>query len=189
VKGAAAFNGFRDAWPALDHHAHRSPPEQQGYDLVHKWILPAPWVGLILGFLLYFRGYAVANVLMKVAPLRWIHTWLLRRMYFDELYTAVFIGITMMISKLGSAIDKYVIDGIVNGAAKVVRGLADLSGLNDRYVVDGTVNGVAIATGELGDAVRAPQTGRIRVYVMMLLAAVALCIAAATTVLLIGTGN
>ena len=126
---------------------------------------------------------------MKVAPLRWIHIWLLRRMYFDELYTAVFIGITMTISKLGSAIDKYFIDGIVNGAAKIVRGLADLSGLNDRYVVDGTVNGVAIATGELGDAVRAPQTGRIRLYVMMLLAAVAMCIAAATTVLLIGTGN
>ena len=189
VEGAQEFNGFRDAWPVAkmgDAHAEHSKALEHGLGLVHKWILPAPWVGLLLGFALYFKGYAVANVLMKIPPLRWIHTWLLRRMYFDELYMSVIVGFTLLIARLGSAIDKYIIDGIVNGAAKLVRGLSDLSGLNDRYVVDGAVNGVALATSELGDAVRAPQTGRIRVYVMILLAAVALCVAGATTVLVLG---
>jgi hypothetical protein len=47
----------------------------------------------VLGIVIYFNGYAVANILMKIAPLRWIHTWwLYRRMYFDELYMAVFRG-------------------------------------------------------------------------------------------------
>jgi NADH:ubiquinone oxidoreductase subunit 5 (subunit L)/multisubunit Na+/H+ antiporter MnhA subunit len=130
------------------------------------------------------NGYGIANVLLKIPPLRWIHTWLYRRMYFDELYFSVFVAITMGLSKFSAVFDKYIVDGIVNGVAGLVRGASDLSGLNDKYVVDGAVNGVAALSQELGAAVRSPQTGRIRMYVTVLMAAVTLGLAGAIIVVL-----
>ena len=56
--------------------------------------------------------------------------------------------------------------------------------MNDKYVVDGAVNGVATLTQDLGAAVRAPQTGRIRMYVTVLMVAVALGLAGAIIVVL-----
>jgi NADH-quinone oxidoreductase subunit L len=123
-------------------------------------------------------------VLLKIPPLRWIHTWLYRRMYFDELYFSVFVAITMGLSKFSAAFDKYIVDGIVNGVAMLVKGASDLSGLNDKYVVDGAVNGVASLSQELGAAVRAPQTGRIRMYVTILMVAVTIGLAGAIIVVL-----
>src|SRR5262249_51025529 len=94
-------------------------------------------VALGAGLVMYMDGYAVANVLMKIAPLRWLHTWLYRRMYFDELYFAVFVAITMGLSRFSAAFDKYVVDGLVNLAAWVTKQAAFGIGANDQYVVDG----------------------------------------------------
>src|SRR5688572_29838073 len=100
-------------------------------------------------------------------------------MYFDELYYFVFVAITMGLSRFSVAFDKYVIEGIVNLAGWTVKQSAMLVGLHDKYVVDGAVNGMAELTQNLGAAVRAPQSGRIRMYVTILMAAVALGLAAA----------
>ena len=59
-----------------------------------------------------------------------------------------------------------------------------LAGLNDKYVIDGAVNGAGRLTQDLGAAVRAPQTGRIRMYVTVLVIAVAVGLAAAILVAL-----
>jgi len=56
--------------------------------------------------------------------------------------------------------------------------------LNDQYVVDGAVNGMGELAQNLGAAVRRPQSGRIRMYVTILVAAVALGLAAAIIVAL-----
>jgi NADH:ubiquinone oxidoreductase subunit 5 (subunit L)/multisubunit Na+/H+ antiporter MnhA subunit len=121
---------------------------------------------------------------MAIAPLRWIHTWLYRRMYFDELYMSVLVALTLLFAYASAAFDKYIVDGIVNLAAGAVRQLSVLAGLNDKYVVDGAVDGVADMTQAVGSAVRSPMTGRIRLYVTSLLAAVALGIAAAVVIVL-----
>jgi hypothetical protein len=62
-----------------------------------------------------------------------------------------------------------------------VRQLADLAGLSDRYIVDGAVNGAAQLAQDVGAAVRAPQTGRIRMYVTILMVTATLGIAVAIT--------
>ena len=62
--------------------------------------------------------------------------------------------------------------------------VAFLAGANDKYVVDGAVTGAANVAQNLGAAVRAPQTGRIRVYVTMLMVAVTLGLAGAIIVVL-----
>jgi NADH:ubiquinone oxidoreductase subunit 5 (subunit L)/multisubunit Na+/H+ antiporter MnhA subunit len=127
--------------------------------------------------LIYWNGYSVADKLMKIAPLRWIHTWLYRKMYFDELYYSVFVAITMGFSKFSAWFDKYIVDGIVNLVGWLVKQGSFAIGLHDKYVVDGAVNGMAALSQDLGAAVRAPQTGRIRLYVTVLMVAVTLGLA------------
>jgi NADH:ubiquinone oxidoreductase subunit 5 (subunit L)/multisubunit Na+/H+ antiporter MnhA subunit len=76
-------------------------------------------------------------------------------MYFDELYFSVFVAITIGLSRLSAAFDRYVIDGMVNLVGWSVRQTSFVIGLNDKYVVDGAVNGVAALAQDLGAAVRA----------------------------------
>ena len=105
-------------------------------------------------------------------------------MYFDELYFAVFVAIVMGLSRFMAFFDQYVVDGFVNLAAWSVKGASSFAGLTDKYVVDGAVNGMATLSQGLGAAVRAPQTGRIRMYVTVLMVAVALGLAGAIIVVL-----
>jgi hypothetical protein len=87
-------------------------------------------------------------------------------------------------SGFSAIFDNYVVDGTVNFAAWFVKQSSFAVGLHDKYVVDGAVNGVASITQDLGAAVRAPQTGRIRMYVTILSAAVAVGLAIAIIVAL-----
>ena len=59
-----------------------------------------------------------------------------------------------------------------------------IDGLTAPYVVDGAVNGMAVLSQDLGAAVRAPQTGRIRMYVTVLMIAVTLGLAGAIIIVL-----
>jgi NADH-quinone oxidoreductase subunit L len=167
---------------AEDHAEH--DPLAHGWHLVEHVVFYAFIVGIGLGFIVYAKGFWITGPLMKIPPLNWIRIWLYRRMYFDELYFAIFVGVVMAVSKLSAWFDRNIVDGIVNLAGYSVRRAADLAGLTDKYVVDGAVNGAASLSQELGAAVRAPQTGRIRVYVMVLVAVVSLGLAAAIVVAL-----
>ena len=192
------FEGFDQTWPseapAEEPKAEGAPAEkpvpmsaaqiafEKGESHVARFtslVFYGFIVGIGLAFFMYRDGYKIATKLHAAPPLGWIHTWLYRRMYFDELYFAVFVAIVMGLSKLASFFDKYVVDGIVNGAARLVRGAATLAGLNDKYVVDGAVNGAGTVAQNIGALVRAPQTGRIRMYVTVLMVAVALGLAGA----------
>ena len=77
---------------------------------MHKSVGWAFLIGIGAGFLIYMNGYSVVAPLMSIAPLRWINIWLYRRMYFDELYFAIFVSVTMGLSKLSAAFDRYVVD-------------------------------------------------------------------------------
>ena len=202
-----AFTGFDHAWPkdlpaehaageksdgkpepvAAAHHSAAIEAFEESEKMVapgKSWLFYAFVGGLGLGFLIYRNGYSIADKLVSIPPLGMIHTWLKNRMYFDELYMTILVGFVMGASKLLSLFDKYVVDGIVNGAARVVKGSSDLAGLHDKYVVDGAVTGAANFAHQIGASVRAPQTGRIRIYVSVLMAAVALFIAGAVVVVL-----
>jgi NADH-quinone oxidoreductase subunit L len=192
---APTFAGFEHAWrphaPAVESgeapHGSataRAQAHERGEHLVHTWVFPAFLVGIGLAFVMYMRGYAVANALMKFAPVRWIHAWLYRRMFFDELYNSVIVGVTVATSYMIGWFDRFVVDGLVNLVPWCTRRLSGLVGLNDKVVVDGAVDGLADAAHALGAAVRAPQTGRIRLYVTVLAAMVALGLSAAIVVAL-----
>ncbi|HEY1686539.1 MAG TPA: NADH-quinone oxidoreductase subunit L [Tepidisphaeraceae bacterium] len=157
---------------------------ERGEQLVHRYAEWAFAAGIGLAMLIYFRGYAIAEMLVRFLPLRLIHTWLYRRMYFDELYFATFVALVAMICKLADIFDRHVIDGAVNFAAYLTRRLSSLSNLFDQYVIDGLVNSVAETAQNIGVAARMSQNGRIRAYVMALVGIVSLALAAMVIVMM-----
>ncbi len=207
------FAGFSTAWPmhepenrkvaaeegeppagehALPHpikaehaaEAHGEDPLSHGHELVEKIVSWAFVVGIGVGFFVYMNGYWIARPLTQSGPLAFIRIWLYRRMYFDELYFTFLVGGVMALSWMSAMFDRYVVDGLVNLAGWLVKQSAFVAGANDKYIVDGAVNGLATMTQDLGAAVRAPQTGRIRMYVTILMAAVAVGLAVAIIVAL-----
>jgi NADH-quinone oxidoreductase subunit L len=70
-------------------------------------------------------------------------------------------------------VDKWIVDGIVNGVGVVARACAWVSGAIDRHLVDGAVNFVSEGVLAAGDRLRRIQTGRIQTYVYGLLGGVA----------------
>ncbi len=190
------FNGMSTAWPGSLPKGEEviqepskpaaealSPPPpgrldaraafRAGEFLTGRYGVWAFAVGIGAGFLLYLNGLAAADRLLRVAPLRWLHQWLYHRMYFDELYFAIFVSVTMAASRLAAWFDRFVIDGCVNLMAWFVRELAFGAGSTDRGLIDGAVTGIADLAKGVGVAARAPQTGRIRAYVTALMVAAA----------------
>jgi proton-translocating NADH-quinone oxidoreductase chain L len=191
--GDTTFNGFDTSWPKAAEASDESarPAEtpaattylQAGEHLVHLYVQWAFIVGIGLGLAMYARGLAVGEALLKIPPLRWIHTWLYHRMYFDELYRFVFVELVRdLLAGLAGWFDRNIVDGFVNLAARVVKIFAFGIGLHDKYVVDGAVNGLGAVARDIGAAARAPQTGRIRLYVTVLMVAAAVGLAAAVIV-------
>ena len=91
---------------------------------------------------------------------------------FDEFYNWAFIQNTLRVCNVSGAFDVKVVDGIVNGAAKVFvnarYSFTWLNGAVDHYVVDGAVNGVGASLRWIGSAFRRGQTGMIQNYLLVI---------------------
>jgi NADH-quinone oxidoreductase subunit L len=194
-----AVDGFATVWPT---HAPAHGPEAavdpvepvvrtpavellgrdaalaHGYELVHRWITWAFLVGIALGVGLYWRGPELAGRISGLPVLRHLRTAMLNRLYFDELYDALFVAPALALAAAGKAVDR-LIDFIVDSVAGVTRLTAVLIGLHDRFIVDGAVNGAAGLSQAIGALVRLPQSGRIRLYMTVVMLAITLGVAAA----------
>ena len=140
----------------IDHNAHQALATAVGFAFM---------VGFVVAILIYRRGLAVGERLAQA--LRPLHTVLIHKFYFDEVYGLVLVGGTMVVKEICYLFDKYVVDGLVNLSAYVTERLSAFSGIVlDQGVVDGAVNGVGWTTWGLGGLARAPQVGRIRNYIL-----------------------
>ena len=68
--------------------------------------------------------------------------------------------------------NQHVLDGAVNGAAWVTRGLATFVSWIDRTFVDGAVNAVGGLTEATGGLLKYLQTGNVQWYAVLLFAGV-----------------
>ncbi|MDP6528258.1 MAG: NADH-quinone oxidoreductase subunit L [Gemmatimonadota bacterium] len=118
--------------------------------------------GIVLAWLTYGRRLIRAEAL--AARLGPVYRLVRDKFRFDELYAATVIALVRVLREGLARFDGAVIDGIVNATAPVLRFFASVSGGVDRYGVDGLVNGVASVVERLGDSMRRPQTGRIQNY-------------------------
>lgn len=81
----------------------------QGAALVGRWL----WVALVLGIagaaVLYLPGPTLARRVAAVPPVSWVYAWLLNRMYFDELYDALFVALAVGLAGTVAWVDRHVV--------------------------------------------------------------------------------
>ncbi|MCU1391591.1 MAG: nuoL [Ilumatobacteraceae bacterium] len=150
------------------------------------------WVNTIPSILLVAAGFAVSAVLClavygektnplqglttRVAPLRWIHTFLVNKYYLDALYEKVIVhGIAHPIANGVYWINQNVIDRTVNEAGIGARQVGGWVYRNiDQRVVDGAVNASGAAARESGGALQPTQSGKVNQYGALLFGAAAI---------------
>ncbi len=154
---------------------------------VHHWkheaySLTVEWAVMAVSILGAFGGIALATLVFKtgtIPPERfsnlaggWLYRGSLNKWWVDELYDATVLRATLVLTHVLAWFDGNIIDGIVNGAAALVRVVSRVEGLFDNYVVDGAVNGVANGTFAIGRHVRQIQSGAISAYLFVVVAGV-----------------
>jgi NADH-quinone oxidoreductase subunit L len=159
--------------PVIGGHAEHAVHAEQGVAAI-EYVLMAVSVGVaVVGFLvaraMYLTKTLSADVVSGAAPR--LYRVVLDKYYVDEFYEAVFVNGLLALTRLAALFDQVVIDGIVNGAAKLTTLLSALNGLFDHYVVDGAVNGIAALAAFLGGRVRRLQTGEINAYLYVIVIA------------------
>jgi NADH-quinone oxidoreductase subunit L len=152
------------AWTWPDEHASHEPT----IVAIATLLATGSWIGgILLAAAFFWWGLLDPDdVRRQLAP---VYNLLWNKWWFDELYDTVFVRPTLVVSRLAANIDKKLIDGLVDGAARVCVWFADRWDLiADRTIVDGLANLLANWTYSLGLSLRAVQTGRIRQYVMFI---------------------
>ena len=96
-----------------------------------------------------------------------VHTLLVRKYFIDELYDFVWVKGCLLVAKIARFVDTWVVDLMFDTLAAITERIAAFSGMVlDNHGVDGVINGTAKTAWNIGGLLRAPQTGRIRNYVL-----------------------
>ncbi|HLG66057.1 MAG TPA: NADH-quinone oxidoreductase subunit L [Ktedonosporobacter sp.] len=104
-------------------------PNSPSLDIGKMLATPDTWIGVIVSFaglLVAYVLYAwvepakLHSVVQNNAVLRTLHRILYNRYYIDQLYDLFVRYVVLGISHIEQAFDTYIIDGIVNGAARAV---------------------------------------------------------------------
>jgi NADH-quinone oxidoreductase subunit L len=168
-----------------------------GTPLLEEWLEPAlseakvhfadPGMGMEWGLM----GLSVALALGAWAFARYLYgagrskTWdtdeqrvpgwkvLNAKYYVDEIYAATVVRAVLRLRMVLAGMDRWVVDGLVNGVGLLIRAVSWINGTIDELFVDGAVNFVAEGTIKLGNKLRTVQTGRIQNYIYGALGGVA----------------
>jgi len=159
-------------------HAHEEAHASQALE----WGLMAVSVsvasfGVFVAYLMYRRESLSPDMFANLAG-GLFYRLFDRKWYFDEIYQVIFVNGTLLLARLGALLDQYIIDGLVDGSAALVRFVSWLNGLFDQYIIDGIVNAIANITFGIGNKFRRVQTGNINSYLYGILLAVVLLIIA-----------
>ncbi len=171
---ATVVEGEGDAAVAAEHRAHG----EHGHgarildDQLHAAHIPAMILSLILAglgiFVAYlFYQFKIFSPGSLAKQYNSVYRFSLNKWYFDELYQYTAINGTVGLAKLSALFDNYVIDGLVDLAALITRGVGYFIGYFDLYVIDGLVNLVANISLAFGAIFRKVQTGRVQTYLVM----------------------
>jgi NADH:ubiquinone oxidoreductase subunit 5 (subunit L)/multisubunit Na+/H+ antiporter MnhA subunit len=77
--------------------------------LAGRWQAIMLALGVLMGAAMYLRGPHVARRLVRITPVSWFFAWLIHRMYFDELYDAIFVTLTVGLADLATWVDQNVV--------------------------------------------------------------------------------
>ncbi len=156
------FERFLD--PVFENPALR-PALQHTWNLEFGLMLLSVGVALV-GFFGAYRWYVKQpGIAERVAAAAGAgYTLLLNKYYVDELYDALFVNRAKDLGNALAAFDLGVVDGGVNGVGWSTRMSAELSRLWDTWVIDGLVNVLAFVVKVLSYPARVLQTGLLQTY-------------------------
>jgi NADH-quinone oxidoreductase subunit L len=120
-------------------------------------------VGWFAAWALYAENRSTVPARLKATfPRAW--AFVFNKYYVDELYQATVVRGSLLFSRAMYWLDQNLIDGIVNFMGFLGRTVAYVDAAIDKYIVDGAVNGLADLTVNSGRALRRVQTGHIQSY-------------------------
>ena len=132
--------------------------------MLHLLIPTILTIGSVLCWMVGWRWYVRGSY-----PLQTDTLWMrlsLNQGYLDRIYTAIFVNATLRLSQGLYWFDRRIVDGIVDGAAVVIRYTSQAVSWIDRYIVDGiVVHVVGQGTYYLGHLLRWVQNGRLQGYI------------------------
>jgi NADH-quinone oxidoreductase subunit L len=145
------------------------------FEEIHDAVF-VPWIavvstigalgGLAVGYVMYRERQAEDPLESKLGPLWGVFQ---HRYYIDDFYMRrIIYPVRDTWSKGVYWFNQNVLDGIVNGAASVSRGLAVLVMWFDRTVIDGIVNGTGRSARRSGRGLKYLQTGNVQWYAVAL---------------------
>ncbi len=147
-----------------------------GGSLSLEWILMAVSVfAAVSGIGTAYYFYAVNPELPGelAQKYRTAYAWLLNKYYVDEFYSGYVVEPVMKFKDLLGRFDAGIIDGAVNGTAKLGKKLSDFEGAFDRVVIDGAVNTVGDSFLSAGNVLRRLQTGLVQNYLIFAIIGIA----------------
>ncbi|HEY8711507.1 MAG TPA: NADH-quinone oxidoreductase subunit L, partial [Thermoanaerobaculia bacterium] len=98
-----------------------------------------------------------------------VHHILENKYFIDEIYNATVVRATLVFSMFLSWFDANIIDGLVNLTRNItVIGFGHGSNLIDKYIIDGAVNGVAYTAKSGSVMLRRMQSGRVQNYALVM---------------------
>ncbi|UCF79777.1 MAG: NADH-quinone oxidoreductase subunit L [Candidatus Eiseniibacteriota bacterium] len=142
-------------------HGHHGPD----YTVMGMSILVAG-AGIFLAYATYIRGWIVRDAFSRrLGPL---YSLLYNKYYVDEIYLSLIVRPLVSLTRALFAFDLAVIDGAVNGSARLTVIWSRAKKWVDIYIVDGAVNGVAFLTELAGSVARRTQSGYVQQYALMI---------------------
>jgi NADH-quinone oxidoreductase subunit L len=152
--------------------------ELEHHSLFKEYLLMMASVGIAaLGIWLAYRVYLQFPKLHSKIAAAWprLHNVLLNKYYVDEIYDALFVNRVKDLSTALGVVDAKLIDGVgVDGAGWLARVASRISMWWDKWVIDGLVNLAGKITRGLSVPVRMFQTGVFSSYAMLILLGLAI---------------
>jgi NADH-quinone oxidoreductase subunit L len=157
--------GSADSLTLPGHSAVAAVHHQAGF-----LALIAAFTGTGLAWVLYGSGRVNVDEIRR--QLAGVHGFLANKWHFDDLYDALFMRPMHVVGRFCAWFDKTIFDGILHTAAAVTVVVSRWDRAFDERVVDGLVNLVGNTTWTVGNSLKNLQTGRLRQYVMFIIAGV-----------------
>ncbi|HXG12515.1 MAG TPA: NADH-quinone oxidoreductase subunit L [Gemmataceae bacterium] len=169
-----------EAWPGFEERRSEAPTARPVHETERHWAhelhglagnlaLGMVLLGIVFAALAYY--YRVLDPAEAKEQFPAVHRFLWHKWYFDELYSAIVVRPALVVARWCRAFDTRVIDGVVDGSARVTVRVSRGEGRFDLGIIDGLVNLTADVIYAVGGWLRTVQTGYIRSYILFLVLA------------------
>jgi NADH-quinone oxidoreductase subunit L len=128
------------------------------------------FLGTLIAFVIY--GVGLINPAEIKKSLAGIHSYLVHKWYFDEIYDTMFVKPAHIVARFCATIDKLVFDRFLHSLCTIAISVSKWDRVFDEKIVDGLVNMLANVTYAVGGSFRRLQTGQLRQYIMFIAVAV-----------------